>query len=63
MEKLLVNWMPITLCLNVSAVVGAGWAVALLEYSPYVSLVIAFLSGVIVTITSQYAIAKESTDE
>ena len=57
------NQMPITLCLNVAAVVGTGWAVVLLEYSPYVSLVLTFGAGVVVTITSQYAIARDKTGD
>jgi UPF0716 family protein affecting phage T7 exclusion len=57
------NQMPITLFLNVAAVVGTGWAVVLLEYSPYVSLVLTFGAGVVVTITSQYAIARDKTGD
>ena len=55
--------MPITLFLNVAAVVGTGWAVVLLEYSPHVSLVLTFGAGVVVTITSQYAIARDKTGD
>lgn len=53
----------ITLVLNIVAIVATGTAVSIVHVWPLVSLVLAFVAGVIVTLSSRYAfgVAPEQT--